>query len=118
MTEPAKLGARAKRAISDSQNEVWVSSASLWEIAIKVGTGKLSMPPDQPAQLPRLIGEAGFQILPILAEHAVAVAALPHLHRDPFDRLLVAQAGIEGLTIVTVDPAFVRYAVPILGANR
>ena len=89
--------------------EVLVSVASLWEIAIKNALGKLEAPED----LPRRVVELGFESLPIDVEHAWAVRQLPHHHRDPFDRLLIAQAQVEGLPIVTADPAFDAYDVKV-----
>lgn len=87
-----------------------VSVASLWEIAIKVGLGKLDAPRDLPARVERL----GFELLPVAAEHAWRVRALPLHHRDPFDRLLVAQAQAERLPIVTADPSFDAYDVTVV----
>jgi PIN domain nuclease of toxin-antitoxin system len=89
--------------------EVLASVASLWEIAIKNALGKLEAPED----LPRRVAELGFESLPIDVEHAWAVRQLPHHHRDPFDRLLIAQAQVEGLPIVTSDPAFDAYDVKV-----
>jgi PIN domain nuclease of toxin-antitoxin system len=87
-----------------------VSVASLWEIAIKASLGKLKTPEDLPARIAQL----GFELLPITTEHAWRVRQLPHHHRDPFDRLLIAQAQIEGLPIVTADPAFTPYDVVVI----
>lgn len=87
--------------------EVLASVASLWEIAIKNALGKLEAPED----LPRRVEELGFEPLPIDVDHAWAVGQLPHRHRDPFDRLLIAQAQVEGLPILTADPAFDGYDV-------
>ncbi len=83
------------------------SVASLWEIAIKSALGKLEAPDD----LPALVESLGFEVLVVTREHAWAVRELPHHHRDPFDRLLIAQAQVERLPILTVDPAFYRYDV-------
>jgi PIN domain nuclease of toxin-antitoxin system len=87
-----------------------VSTASLWEIAIKASIGKLDAPDD----LPERVVELGFELLPVSAEHAWGVRALPHHHRDPFDRLLIAQARIERLPVVTADPAFRDYDVEVV----
>ena len=96
--------------IADPTVLVVVSAASIWEAAIKQALGKLTTPgPLGPAAL-----TARFEPLPIGFEHAQAAAELPHHHRDPFDRMLIAQALIEGLTIVTRDPAFSHYEVPIV----
>ena len=90
--------------------EVLVSVASLWEIAIKNALGKLEAPED----LPRRVAELGFESLSIEVEHAWVVRRLPHHHRDPFDRLLIAQAQVEGLPILTADPAFDAYDVKVV----
>lgn len=87
-----------------------VSSASIWEIAIKVRLGKLDAPPD----LPDRVRQLGFDILPISAEHAWRVRDLPPHHRDPFDRLLIAQAQVERLPILSADPAFAAYDVSVV----
>jgi PIN domain nuclease of toxin-antitoxin system len=97
-------------AIESPLNEVFVSAATVWEIAIKRSLGKLvfAMPVAQAIELHR------FSPLPITAHHAEDAGKLPQLHRDPFDRLLVAQAELEGLILVTVDDQILRYAVPHL----
>lgn len=101
----------AARAVADAETPVWVSAVSVWEMAIKASLGKLRMPAD----LPAVIVDEGFGALPVTLEHANAVLDLPLHHRDPFDRLLICQAQIEGLTMVTSDRAFEAYQVPILG---
>jgi PIN domain nuclease of toxin-antitoxin system len=109
--EGRKLTAGARRAIKEA-DAVYVSAASAWEIAIKIGLGRLrpSRTVEQAAQ------ESGFLELPVTFRHAEGVAALPAHHRDPFDRLLIAQAGIEDLTLVTRNPVFARYEVDLLEA--
>jgi PIN domain nuclease of toxin-antitoxin system len=102
----------AAEAIRSPANEVLVSVASVWEAEIKAATGKLQLDADletEPA-------EHGFRSLSINAHHAVVAARLPRHHNDPFDRMLVAQAQLEGLTIVTRDPVFDRYSVAVLRA--
>jgi PIN domain nuclease of toxin-antitoxin system len=106
--DPA-LSAPARAAIADPTNEILVSAASFWEAAIKRGLGKLRAPDD----LPRLLDEEGFDTLPVTAAHAWAVQSLPPHHRDPFDRLLIAQAQAEGATIVTADRRFDSYNVAV-----
>ena len=86
------------------------SVASLWEVAIKSALGKLEAPDDLPARIEQL----GFELLPITADHAWAVQGLPHHHRDPFDRLLIAQAQVERLPILTADPAFTGYGIEVI----
>jgi PIN domain nuclease of toxin-antitoxin system len=113
LVSPARLGA-ARRAIEDPANDVFVSAASAWEIAIKLSLGKLDAPPDAATWLPVQLAARRFTPLPIGLEHALSVEALPPHHRDPFDRLLVAQAIVERLTIVSGDPQLRNYAVPLI----
>jgi PIN domain nuclease of toxin-antitoxin system len=96
--------------IADPSELVAVSAASLWEAAIKVALGKLEMP----GPLSAAVVDSGFEPVPITFDHAERAGALPPHHRDPFDRMLIAQALIEGLTIVTHDPAFDPYGVHLL----
>lgn len=96
----------------DTEPQVLVSVASVWELRIKQALGKLTMPDDMEAQLTA----ARFDVLPITLAHALAAGALPPHHRDPFDRMLVAQARLEGLTLVTHDARLRPYDVPVLWA--
>lgn len=109
---PEELRPEAHAALADRGNEVYVSMASIWEAAIKVGTGKLVLPPE----FVPTITSSGFRLLAIEIAHALRVSSLPRHHRDPFDRLLIAQAMIEGLTLVTRDTLLPQYNVPILAA--
>jgi PIN domain nuclease of toxin-antitoxin system len=102
----------AKRLIAAPDSEVFVSAASPWEAEIKAQMGKLTVSGDLAAQVAR----DGFIELQVSFAHGVTAARLPQHHRDPFDRLLVAQAQLEGLTIVTRDPVFDRYPVAVLKA--
>lgn len=108
--DPA-LSARAKAALEDPANQKLVSLASCWEIAIKAGLGKLTLGEPAATYIPNALARTGFDILGITLAHAAAVETLPHHHRDPFDRLLVAQARIEGTPIVSVDGALDPYGV-------
>jgi len=99
----------ARAAIAEPTNEPLVSTASLWEIAIKRSLGKLTVPEDLPGE----IADAGFGWLPIGHEHAWAVRELELHHRDPFDRLLVAQALVERIPVVTRDGRFAAYGVDV-----
>jgi len=99
--------------ISDGAELVAVSAASIWEAAIKVALGKLDMPDG----LAAAVVDEGFEPLPVTFEHAEAAGGLPPHHRDPFDRMLVAQALSENLTLVTHDPAFEPYGVALLPAR-
>jgi PIN domain nuclease of toxin-antitoxin system len=100
----------AQEALQDVSNEVLLTSICFFEIAVKTSVGKLAMPSGWARSASRL----GFSAMPVTSEHAVAVADLPLHHRDPFDRLLVAQATVEGATVVTADPKLAAYDVPIL----
>jgi PIN domain nuclease of toxin-antitoxin system len=109
LTDDSLLSAAAREAIADPDNQPLVSAASVWEIAIKRSLGKLTAPD----HLPDDIAAEGFEWLPISADHAWRVRELPLHHRDPFDRLLVAQALGEGLPIITTDPSFAPYGVEV-----
>jgi PIN domain nuclease of toxin-antitoxin system len=107
-----RLVPEAKRLIAAPDSEVFVSAVSPWEAEIKAQIGKLTVRGDLAAQVAR----DGFIELQVSFAHGVAAARLPRHHRDPFDRMLVAQAQLEGLTIVTRDPVFDNYAVAVLRA--
>jgi len=106
------LSQTAGEAISDVSNLVFVSAAVVWEIRIKQGLGKIIIPRD----FRRVLEQQPFEKLPVTVDHAHAVGGLPSHHRDPFDRILIAQAKVEGLTIATHDSIFHQYDVPILEA--
>ena len=110
LATPDRLSPRARDAIVDGTNEVFVSPASPWELVIKEAAGKLQATGDLRAE----IDAAAFVALPITIDHALAAGALPLHHKDPFDRMLIAQATLESLTIVTRDPRFEPYGVPLL----
>ncbi len=112
LDQPEQLDGTAREAIRDARNRVVVSAASAWEIAIKRGLGKLRFEAD----LGAVLDAVGFDALSIGFEHARVAGELPGVHRDPFDRMLVAQAQIEALTLVTRDVVFARYDVPTLPA--
>lgn len=118
LAEPGKLGSQAKRIIADPKEEVWFSSASLWEIAIKYQLGKLPLPGSPISLFPPYLAEAGFRALAVMPHHALGVGTLPALHRDPFDRMLVVQANAEGHTLMSVDPIFERYGIATVRADR
>lgn len=110
------LSPAAREAIADRDNDVFVSSAVAWEIAIKSSRGRLTLPMGPSAFVPSRIAALGLSLLPITLEHALAVASLPELHRDPFDRIMIAQAQFEGMTFVTRDPLARTYPVHSLEA--
>jgi PIN domain nuclease of toxin-antitoxin system len=112
LDNPKSLSSAAATAIGNPQNRILVSVATLWEIAIKRVIGKLSAP----INLQTDVVAAGFELLPVEVTHIVGTESLPLHHRDPFDRMLVAQAVAEGATIVTRDPNLTSYSVPILTA--
>ncbi len=104
-SDDRRLGAAERAAIREPANDVYLSAASVWEIVVKQGLGRLRVPEPVSQAALRL----GFQPLPISFEHAEETGALPPVHRDPFDRLLVAQARVEGLTLITHDPSLRAY---------
>jgi len=106
-----QLTTRARRAIAEPANECLFSLASAWEIAIKLSLGKIELAVSVDRFLPEQVAANGFAMLPIDLRHVMRVAALPFHHRDPFDRLLVAQALEEKLAVVSADPVFRRYHV-------
>jgi PIN domain nuclease of toxin-antitoxin system len=109
LTDDATLSDQVKDQL-DHEPDVYVSAATVWEVAIKQAMGKLR----EPADLPERIRDSGFRELPITSEHAIAAGRLPLIHRDPFDRMLVAQAQCEKLTLVTKDPQILEYPVSVL----
>jgi PIN domain nuclease of toxin-antitoxin system len=110
--EPQSLTAAILRTLGDPANEFIVSAVSPYELEVKKANGKLAFP--DVADWPTLLARAFYQTLPIETAHGVAAARLPLHHRDPWDRLLIAQAMIEGLTIVTRDREFARYGVSVV----
>lgn len=106
------LSSEAQRWMGDPDNELFFSVASLWEIVIKRGLGRDDFKVD-PRVLRRSLLDNGYHELAIHSEHAVAVDALPPIHKDPFDRLLVAQATVEGITLLTADERVAEYPGPI-----
>jgi PIN domain nuclease of toxin-antitoxin system len=114
VTEPDRLSQAARAAVADTDNVLFLSGASAWEIAIK--SRRLGLPEPARVYVPSAMRRARVTPLGITHDHALAVADLPDHHRDPFDRLLVAQAQLEGLTLVTADTALTSYNVPLLWA--
>jgi PIN domain nuclease of toxin-antitoxin system len=112
LMDDRRLGRQAAPAIADPSSLVFVSAATVWELAIKTGLGRLEI--DDDVDLVAEIAAAGFYELPITARHARRAALLPRHHEDPFDRMLIAQAQDEGLTCVTRDAVFSEYPVATL----
>ncbi len=109
---PKRLSTAARKLLNDPRNELLFSAASLWEIAIKNTLGREDFRVE-PRLLRRGLLDNGYAELPITSQHAVSIDTLPHLHKDPFDRLLLAQALSEGVTLVTADTQLARYSGPV-----
>ncbi|MBI4540984.1 MAG: type II toxin-antitoxin system VapC family toxin [Gemmatimonadetes bacterium] len=111
---PERLGRKALDLVEDPDNVLYLSAASAWEIAIKFALGRLPLPAPPEQYVPARIQVSGVEPLFVTVVHALRVATLPFHHRDPFDRLLVAQAQLEGLPILTADDQFEAYHVELL----
>lgn len=107
LDDPSLLSDDARSAVRDGENEVLVSAATAWEIVVKQALGRL----DAPEDLEAVLRDCRFEALPVTIPHALALRALPPIHRDPFDRMLIAQTMTEGLRIVTRDETILRYPV-------
>ncbi|MEM7697525.1 MAG: type II toxin-antitoxin system VapC family toxin [Verrucomicrobiota bacterium] len=110
LSDPQKLRSSARSAIADPQHQVYLSAASVWELSIKIAKGKLSMP----LEFVEILEADGFLLLPITTQHALATSELPPHHNDPFDRMLVAQARVDGMMLATSDDAIFDYDVSLL----
>ena len=106
-----RLSPLARKIIADGRNSIFFSSASGWEVAIKVRLGKLKLPSSPERFIPARLTRHAMQSLPVLLSHALRVGSLPEHHRDPFDRMLVAQSQLERMPILTSDPLIARYDV-------
>lgn len=109
---PDRLPKEARNLIEDADNELFFSAASLWEVAIKSGLGREDFTVDA-RLLRRGLLDNGYGELPVASEHAVAINGLPPIHKDPFDRLLIAQSLVEGITLLTADEIVGQYPGPI-----
>lgn len=112
ITAPERVAPKALRLIESSENEVFVSVVSPWELAIKLSRRHIELP----EIFHDTLRNGQFSLLPVKFQHTEAVASLPHHHRDPFDRMLIAQAQVEGLTLVTSDREIRRYPISIVPA--
>ncbi len=110
----ARLSRQARLAIEDLTNRTYVSDATAWEMGIKVSSGKLELPVPYGELFPVKIENLGFHILPIQHRHLHLMITLPHHHRDPFDRLLIAQALADRMILISHDSRFPAYGVPLL----
>lgn len=111
LDDDRRLSRRARNLIADADNTVYVSAATVWEIAIQVASGKLADPDGAVPRLPSILVERGMVALPNLPAHAIEAARLPPIHRDPFDRMCVAQARLGQCALVTNDTLMKRYDV-------
>ena len=117
IAEPDKLNENARRQIEDHGNTIFLSAASSWEIAIKYSIGKLKLPEPPEQFVPKRLARDAVSPLAIQHVHALHVARLPKHHRDPFDRLIISQAQLEGISIMTVDQQFELYEVELIKGN-
>lgn len=116
--QPERISPRSRAVLANLSHEVFLSAVTSWEVAIKSGVGKLSLPEAPGTYVPRRMADQGLRPLPVSHQHALAVFGLPDHHRDPFDRLLIAQANLEDMILVTADRMIEKYAVQILWAGR
>lgn len=114
LEDDRRLSRRARKVIADANTAVYVSAASGWEMATKVRIGKLRDPSNAIPRLSAILVERGMIELPVSMQHACEAGALAGEHRDPFDRMLIAQSRIEELPVVTADPVFEAFEVPVL----
>jgi len=114
ITDSDELSRRARRLIADGRNEIFFSVVSAWEIAIKSKLGRVTLREDVDRYIPEQLQQNAFDVLPVQLHHALRVAALPDLHRDPFDRLLIAQALSEELALVSRDARLSDYKIRVL----
>ena len=113
LREPERLNRRAQEAINDPASELFLSAASIWEITIKCQIGKLPLPKPPEVYVPEFLHLQHVEVLLITPSHIYRTRQLPLLHRDPFDRLLVAQTLTEGITLMTADRLIRKYKLPL-----
>lgn len=111
ISDPAKLSSTARQEIENLQNELLISTASLWEIAIKFGLGKLRLSSAYETFIPQQLSLLGVTVVEASILHFAAVARLPHHHRDPFDRLIIAQSIVERTPVISIDDKFDNYGI-------
>ncbi len=114
ITDDPRLSPRVRAIIREPAHEVVFSAASAWELAIKAQLGRIHVSGDLATFVPQQLAANGFAQLAVEVRHALRVAALPPLHRDPFDRILVAQASLDDLPLLSRDPAIAQYGVPVV----
>ena len=113
-TDPTELSHTALQAMKNVENDIFLSVVNSWEMQIKAQLGKLTLPRPLPDLIQRQLDQNGFGLLHVISEHIYELDAMPLHHKDPFDRLLIAQARHEGLTLLTRDPKFKKYEVDLL----
>ncbi len=114
VSDPSRLDPAVRDAVASPDNDVLVSAASAWEISIKQALGRIEFPLDE---LPELLTTMGIETLAISLRHAIAAGSLPRHHNDPFDRMLIAQAAVDNLVLVTDDAVVTSYEVALFGRN-
>jgi PIN domain nuclease of toxin-antitoxin system len=114
VADDAQLSERVKQLIANGSNEVFFSVASAWEIVVKASLGRLWLADDPETFIDDQLEANAFEVLPIHLRHALAIGGLPDLHRDPFDRMLIAQAAREGMAILSADPQIGGYPVEVI----
>jgi PIN domain nuclease of toxin-antitoxin system len=114
---PSLISVDVETLLKDSNNDIYLSAASAWEIAIKYGINKLQLPDTPEIYVPDRMKRANFKRLEVNHKHALAVAGLPLIHKDPFDRLLVAQANEENLSLLSADKIFAQYSVKFIDSD-
>ena len=117
LLSPEKLNPASREALSDSEHVIYFSVASAWEIVIKASLGKLELPQSPSKYIPDRLTQLGHEQLPILQEHVLELENLPAHHKDPFDRILLVQAQVEDLLLVTADRTLALYGQPLLWAG-
>lgn len=113
-----QLNAKARHVLEDREDELYLSPVTTWELSIKMQIGRLEFPGTPASSVPNFMAQQGVRPLLITHAHAARIYELPALHKDPFDRMLIAQALVEEMTILTADRLFRKYEVPILWAGR
>jgi PIN domain nuclease of toxin-antitoxin system len=116
--QPERISPDGRAVLADLSHQVFLSAVTSWEVAIKSAAGKLNLPEAPGTYVPRRMADQGLRPLPVSHQHALAVYGLPDHHRDPFDRLLIAQANLEDMTLVTADRMIKKYPVQLLWVGR
>jgi PIN domain nuclease of toxin-antitoxin system len=116
--EPERMSREAREVLAASAQAIFLSAVTSWELAIKAAAGKLKLPEAPSSYVPSRMVLQGLRPLPVSHQHALAVFGLPLHHRDPFDRLLIAQASVENMTVLTADREFRKYDIPVLWCGR